>query len=139
MKISKSGAEKIEWLEDWGYVLGTSEAEEAWINKCELDNGVRHLEAPVIFGNIEPYESPIDGRVISSRTQHREDLIRSGCVEYEPSMKQEMERKRISEDAALDKKVDAHVEETIYKMPARKREKLESELQSGVDIELTRR
>ena len=36
-----------------------------------------------IIRDIEPYQSPIDGRVIGSRREKREDLKRSGCVEYE--------------------------------------------------------
>ncbi len=39
---------------------------------------------PMIMRDIDEYESPIDGRMISSRSAKREDLKRSGCVEYEP-------------------------------------------------------
>ena len=86
--------------------------------------------------NFEAYESPTTGRWITSKTQRREDMKASGCVDYEPSMKQEMERKKVAEDAALDRKIDSHVEETIYNMPVRKREKLAAELDSGVDVEI---
>lgn len=84
----------------------------------------------------EPYESPTTGRWITSKAQRREDMKSSGCVDYEPSMKQEMERKRIAEDAELDRKIDSHIEETIYNMPARNRERLAAEIDSGVDIEI---
>jgi hypothetical protein len=39
---------------------------------------------PMIASDIEPYKSPIDGRVIGSRSERREDLARNNCVPYEP-------------------------------------------------------
>jgi hypothetical protein len=39
---------------------------------------------PMIVSDIEPYKSPIDGRLISSRSERRDDLARNGCVPYEP-------------------------------------------------------
>jgi hypothetical protein len=38
---------------------------------------------PMIASDIEPYKSPIDGRVIGSRSARREDLARNNCVPYE--------------------------------------------------------
>lgn len=35
---------------------------------------------PLVSGDIEPYRSPIDGKVIGSRTAQREDLAKHGCV-----------------------------------------------------------
>jgi len=42
--------------------------------------------APMVMSDIPDYQSPIDGRVIGSRSERREDLKRNNCVEYEPSM-----------------------------------------------------
>jgi hypothetical protein len=39
---------------------------------------------PMVRSDIEPYKSPIDGKMITSRSARREDLARSGCVPYEP-------------------------------------------------------
>ncbi len=39
---------------------------------------------PMIASDIEPYKSPIDGRVIGSRSERRDDLARNNCVPYEP-------------------------------------------------------
>jgi len=39
---------------------------------------------PMVRSDIEPYKSPIDGRVIGSRSARREDLARNNCVPYEP-------------------------------------------------------
>ena len=38
-----------------------------------------------LIRDIEPYQSPIDGRSVGSRRERREDLKRSGCVEWEPT------------------------------------------------------
>lgn len=34
-----------------------------------------------VMGDIQPYRSMIDGRMITSRSQHREHLRQHGCVE----------------------------------------------------------
>ena len=41
---------------------------------------------PFIVSDIPDYHSPIDGRLISGRSQRREDLKRNNAVEYEPSL-----------------------------------------------------
>ena len=43
--------------------------------------------APIVQSYIADYRSPIDGRLITSRSQRREDLRRNGCVEVEPRPK----------------------------------------------------
>lgn len=42
------------------------------------------IAIPMVQSDIEPYASPVDGRMITSRTQRRDDLARNGCVPYEP-------------------------------------------------------
>jgi len=44
------------------------------------------IAVPMIISDIEAYRSPVDGRVVNSRSDRRDDLKRHGCVEYEPSM-----------------------------------------------------
>ena len=44
------------------------------------------LPTPMIVKDIEPYRSPVDGRVIGGRAARREDLARNGCAEWEPSL-----------------------------------------------------
>lgn len=43
------------------------------------------LACPMIMRDIPEYNSPIDGRVIGSRSERREDLKRNGCVEWDPA------------------------------------------------------
>lgn len=41
---------------------------------------------PTVISDIPEYRSPIDGKMITSRSERRDDLARNGCVEYEPSL-----------------------------------------------------
>jgi len=38
-------------------------------------------DAPMIMGDITPYQSMIDGSMIQSRSRHREHLRANGCIE----------------------------------------------------------
>ncbi|OGT54252.1 MAG: hypothetical protein A3E01_00245 [Gammaproteobacteria bacterium RIFCSPHIGHO2_12_FULL_63_22] len=106
---------------------------------CECGKAAQRRICPTMIAvDIPAYQSPIDGRWINSRAQRQEDLKRNGCVEYEPSMKEHAAVARAREDAALDAKVDDTVEAAIHAMPARKREQLIAEIDSGVDVEYTR-
>lgn len=44
------------------------------------------VSCPTVISDIPDYRSPIDGRLITSRSERRDDLKRNNCVEYEPSM-----------------------------------------------------
>jgi hypothetical protein len=80
------------------------------------------------------YDSPIDGRPISTWRERKEDLARNGCQEYDPEMKKDAQRFREREQANLEAALDATVEKSILTMSGKQREKLGAELQSGVDI-----
>jgi len=84
------------------------------------------------------YDSPIDGRAITSAQARREDLARNDCVPYDPELKTEQQRRQKEKDAALDKSVDETVDREIALMPARSREKLQAELEGGLVPELVR-
>lgn len=112
-----------------------------WDSKqvCECGSeAIKQLSAPAVQVDFPAYVSPGTGKYITSRTQRREDLKASGCVEYEPSMVEHQRKRHEAEDAALDKVVDEHVEKTIYEMPTAQRERLVSELESGMDVQVTR-
>jgi len=98
----------------------------------------RQISAPAFQVDFPAYISPTSGKLISSRTQRKEDLKASNCVEYEPSMKEEKDRRVREDELKLDKKIDEHVEKTIFEMPADKRDKLVSELECGIDTTLVR-
>lgn len=84
------------------------------------------------------YDSPIDGRPITSWAQRRDDLARNGCQEYDPEMKKDADRVRHEADEKLDRAISETVEREIDKMPAIKRERLENELKAGVTAEIER-
>ena len=42
--------------------------------------------APMVQSDIPEYRSPIDGKLITSRSSRREDLKKNGCVEWEPGL-----------------------------------------------------
>lgn len=97
------------------------------------------LKPPMMFMRQDiAYESPIDGTPIMSEQQRREDLARSGCIEYDPMMRQDYDRRIKREESELDKAVDETVDRELAQMPARKREKLETELAAGFDAEVIR-
>lgn len=85
------------------------------------------------------YDSPIDGRPITNWQARQEDLKRNNCTEYDPGQKQDYHTRIKESEEALDKTVDAAVEEAIEKMPTAKRGKLYSELtEQGVVADVIR-
>lgn len=84
------------------------------------------------------YDSPIDGRPITSKQARIEDLKRSECVEWDPEMRKDYARRREEAETRLDKALDETVEAAIEVMDVRKKEKLEQELRAGASVEITR-
>ena len=123
-----------EWFLDfWNLTPGTEEAEECWKAKQRLMNGYRG-KAPMVF--VQPdicYDSPIDGKPITSKHARIEDLARNNCQEYDPGMRQDYDRRVRESEAALEKSVEESIDREISAMPARKRELLQSELAAGAD------
>lgn len=111
---------KREWLEKYGEKI--------------------HAKAPMFFvkGKFDAYESPITGKIITSARQRAAEMKEHGCVDYEPSLKDEIDRNVRNEELALDKHVDDTVDYEIANMPAQKREKLFEELRAGADINVER-
>lgn len=100
---------------------------------------VRVISRPMIQPMFQDYESPIDGTPITSKRKRLNDLARSDCVEYEVGMRQDADERAHRENLELERSFDRTVEAEIEKMPARKKEQLESELRSGADIDFSRR
>lgn len=67
----------------------------------------------MVVPEIPAYLSPASGKMITSRRERREDLIRTGNIPWEPGIKEQIERRRqdlIKADEAL---VDRRVDETV--------------------------
>ena len=84
------------------------------------------------------YDCPITGIPITSMAQHKDNLARHGCQQYDPLMKQDAERFRKREQEKLEQIVDNTVEAEISKMSSKQIEKLGNEFDSGVDISVDR-
>lgn len=65
-----------------------------------------------IIGDIEPYESPIDGRVITSRAKRKDDLARHNCRPWEGRTAETAEIAR--QHAYLEAKSDARMESALH-------------------------
>lgn len=102
---------------------------------------VRQICAPMMV-SVSPnicYDSPIDGRPITSVSARTEDLARNNCQPYDPEMKTDYANRLKREDAELDRSVDEVVDREIATMPAVKRERLVNEIASGVNADIVRR
>jgi len=85
------------------------------------------------------YDSPIDGTPITSRYARAEDMKRHGCIEYDPEMKRDADRRREESQRQLEAAVEESVTEAIAKMPTAKRAKLYSEVvEQGAGCEVIR-
>jgi len=71
-----------------------------------------------IHGDIEPYLSPIDNSVVSSRSTRRDDLARSGCRPWEGTEAEtrEAERFKSQEDDNFESGVGDMIEKTFEGM-----------------------
>lgn len=99
----------------------------------------RQISRPMSI-KIQPdlcYQSPIDGRVITTHQGRTNDLERSNCIPYEKGMREDAQINARKMDEAIEKSVDETVEATIENMPAVKRELLQNELAHS-SIEYTR-
>lgn len=133
-----SDEHKAEWLEiNTKYYESPKEAEIAWFMKLKLEANPPQSAAFFMSQDIH-YQSPIDGKVISGKRARQEDLARSGCIEYDPEMKTDYSRRIERDEKSLDSKIEQSVEMEMAKMPARKREGLVSELNSGVEVDVQR-
>lgn len=47
----------------------------------EYGSHLKERVAPDVMGDIQPYQSMVNGQMITSRSQHREHLKAHGCVE----------------------------------------------------------
>lgn len=55
------------------------------------------VAAPQLMRDIPEYRSPIDGALITSRSQRREDLRANGCIEVEPPKERVFRSKRFAD------------------------------------------
>ena len=101
----------------------------------------RAISAPMML-KIQPnvcYDSPIDGRPITSMEAHREDLKRNNCVAYDPEVKTDTKRRQRESEASLAREMSDTVEAFVEQLPTKRRGRLMSEMtEQGQDIVLAR-
>jgi len=121
-------------------VLAVADYRVPQICECGADSRrIISLPRLVVTAPDVHYDSPIDGRPITSMAAHRDDLARNGCQLYDPEMRKDADRFVKQKDAELDRSIEASVEKAIEAMPAHKRERLAKELSGGADIGIDRR
>lgn len=98
----------------------------------------RQICAPMIAPMFEDYQSPIDGKPITSKRKRLDDLARNDCIPYEEGMLQDHNKRVSREEKELDKRVDETVDSTIENMKPKERENLFKELSHGADLNFTR-
>ena len=69
--------DKEHYLAYWNIPFNTPEAEEAWQAKLSMTP----REAPMVMSDIPGHISMADGTWVDSRSKHRENLKRNGCIE----------------------------------------------------------
>jgi hypothetical protein len=69
--------EREKYLAYWNIPFDSPQAEEAWKQKQEMTR----QEAPMVMSDIPGHVSMADGTWIDSRSKHRENLKRNGCIE----------------------------------------------------------
>jgi hypothetical protein len=85
----------IEW---WTPTLGLEEAKRSWQDKVAM----KTREAPMVMSDIPGHISMADGTWVDSRSKHRENLKRNGCVELGndvPTQRQEVKISTKSQEA----------------------------------------
>lgn len=84
---------------------------------------------------VSAYESPVSGEVITTQRQRANDLAASNCIEYEPGMKQDADRRVIEDEKRLDAMVDETFDRELAALPSDKREMLVNEIAGGATAE----
>lgn len=107
---------------------------------CKACGGpaVREVTAAFVTGDYEAYQCPITGKEIRGRRAHEDNLKRHDCRVLEPGEKEQNLRNRARQEAELDKKVDATVDEFFTKLPTAKKEKLVNEVAAGASVTVVR-
>ena len=75
--VKKQQSDEEFFIEWWTPTIGEEAAKASWLDKVAMKSS----EAPMVMSDIEGHISMADGQWVSSRSKHRENLKRNGCVE----------------------------------------------------------
>ena len=67
---------------------GWHDLDAPWPDNCRPERTLARADfaTPYVLGDIEDYQSPIDGKWITSRSHRREDLKANDCIPWEPGI-----------------------------------------------------
>lgn len=99
----------------------------------------RRLTAARVVSDYAGYKCPVSGSWIEGRRAHTENLKRHGCRILESGETEAFRKDRTQEESALDRSVDATVEQFYETLPTEKREALATAVQSGLDVAIERK
>jgi hypothetical protein len=78
----------------------------------------RLITAPAILPDIQSYISPASGKVINSRKQRTEDLLREGCIPNEPGLKEHIAARAESEKEKAFKPIADSIDSAVSSLYA---------------------
>ena len=110
--------------------------------KCECGKNASRKTVPTMLSpDIAPwdaYVSPATGEYITSYKQRREDMRKSNCVDYEPSLKNHQKKTQRENELKLDRAIEQTVDKAYESMSSEKREMLGKGLTGGADLQYIR-
>lgn len=99
----------------------------------------RAIRPTMVQRDFAPYTCPVSGKLIEGKAAHRENLAVTGCRVLESGEREQKMRWKEEANKQLDREIGETVEKAILSLPSSKREKLSSELDSGLTAEIERR
>jgi hypothetical protein len=99
--------DKEKYLEFWGYLANTPEAEEAWVAKCAMMS--KNETSAAIMMDIQPYKSMVTGEMITGKRAHREHLRKHNLIEVGNEQKH-----LIPQEKRQDQKLKRQIAEQVY-------------------------
>lgn len=93
---------------------------------------------PAVRGDYASYSCPVTGKPIDGRKAHEDNLRRTGCRILEPGESQDAANFRTHQSNALEESIADTAARFVEALPAQKREKLAGELDSGLDVSISR-
>lgn len=100
----------------------------------------RVISAPLFTVDHTGYDCPVTGKWVGSKSEHRDNLKRTGCRVLESGETEATVRRRVAEEAEFDRKIEDTVEKEIESYSSAKKEQLHNELVNGkLDLSVERK
>ena len=100
---------------------------------------VQLLPAPRVQMDYGDYLCPVTGKLVSGRTQHRENLARQGCRVVEQGETAEYHKQREAQDREFGRQVSDTVDALWEGLSAQKKQEVVESVQAGMEATVVRR